>query len=108
MACCAFAAFVLTQLLAPFVWLRQRLFGAAVPVNHAVGWSPDRVTAAPAPRLRWARKTFVAAVALELTLTAAAIVYVAPRGEASAAWIEAQAFDGAWCHALIARIAARD
>jgi hypothetical protein len=98
MACCAFAVLVLTQLLAPFVWLRRRLFGAPPPaVNLAVAWTLDSAsTSVPAPRLRRAHKTLFTAVALELLLGAAALVYVAPRADSSA-WIEAQAFDGAWC-----------
>lgn len=50
LACCAFAVFLLSQLLAPFAWVRDRLWGAprAGP-NTAVTWSPGDA-AAPARR----------------------------------------------------------
>ncbi len=106
MACCAFAVFVLTQVLAPFVWLRRKLFGEVATSNAAVAWSPG--AAAPAQRtLRWTHKTMLTAVALELLLGAAALLYAAPRIE-GAAWIEAAAFDGTWCRSLIAGIEGRN
>jgi hypothetical protein len=55
MACCAFALYLLGQLLFPLRWMRDRLFGPPVATaSAAVGWAP---TAAPivsiaAPR-RW-------------------------------------------------------
>jgi len=53
MACCAFALYLLTQLLLPMRWLRDRLFGVPAPVaSAAVGWSPG-VVAARASRPRW-------------------------------------------------------
>ncbi len=42
MACCAFAIYLLTQLLWPLRWLRDRLFGApALTISEAVAWSPN-------------------------------------------------------------------
>jgi len=107
MACCAFAVFVLSQLLAPFVWLRRRLFGATTTANAAVAWSPGVATIASPRSSRWLHKTFFAAVAVELVIGAATLVYSAPRVDTDT-WVEATAFDGAWCRALVARIEGRN
>lgn len=49
-ACCAFAVFLVQQLLMPVALLRERLFGKAGPrVNASVLWAPG-VAAAPAER----------------------------------------------------------
>ena len=108
MACCAFAVFVLSQLLAPFVWLRRRLFGERMAPNAAVAWSLGDIGAAFEPAaesvsrrvLPRARALLYAAVAIELTLGAAALAYVAPVRSGNA-WIEAAAFDGAWCRGIV-------
>lgn len=51
MACCAFAIYMLSQLLLPLRWVRDRLFGAPATVASAsVAWSPATVAAAPARR----------------------------------------------------------
>ena len=60
MACCAFAVFLLSQLLLPLRWGRDRLFGAPLATaNPSVIWSPTAI-AAPAPRrpLNW-RPVFI-------------------------------------------------
>jgi len=104
MACCAFAVFVLSQLLAPFVWVRRRLFGEWTAPNAAVAWSlTDAVAAAPAPPRRIsprARRLLFAAVAVELAIGVAAFAYVAP-ARTGDAWIEAAAIDGAWCRSIV-------
>lgn len=68
MACCAFAVFLLLNLLAPLGWLR-RFAGSRTPrANAAVAWRPDqagvRAERVPSPR-RW-RRAVVGAVAVEL------------------------------------------
>jgi hypothetical protein len=46
MACCAFAVYLLSQLLWPLRWLRERLFGTSIsPVSQAVAWSPNATNA---------------------------------------------------------------
>ena len=46
MACCAFAVYLLSQLLWPLRWLRDRLFGApAQTVSASVAWSPNATNA---------------------------------------------------------------
>jgi hypothetical protein len=103
MACCAFAVFVLSQLLAPFVWVRRRLFGERAKANSAVAWSLTgaRVAtndAAPRRVLR-VRALLYAAVAIELAIGAVAFAYVVPAHSATT-WTEAAAFDGAWCRGI--------
>jgi len=104
MACCAFAVFVLSQLLAPFVWVRRRLFGERTATNGPVAWSlTDAVAAGPAAPRRVAsraRRWMYAAVAVELAIGAAALTYVAPASTGDA-WIAAAAFDGAWCRGIV-------
>ena len=103
MACCAFAVFVLSQLLAPFVWVRRRLFGEHAVPNVAVAWSLGDAGSAPvAPRRisPRARRVLFAAVAVELAIGVAAFAYVAP-ARTGDAWIEAAAFDGAWCRGIV-------
>ena len=104
MACCAFAVFVLSQLLAPFVWVRRRLFGERTAPNDAVAWSlTDAAVATPAPSRRVSarvRRVLFAAVAVELAIGVAAFAYVAPASTGDA-WIEAAAFDGAWCRGIV-------
>lgn len=53
MACCAFALYLLSQLLLPFAALRERLgFAPHHQPSVAVAWSPGQPAAAPARRLR--------------------------------------------------------
>jgi len=50
MACCAFAVYLLAQLLWPLRRLRDHLFGAPdIAVNAVVGWSPS-MTAHSTPK----------------------------------------------------------
>src|SRR5262245_4707937 len=105
MACCAFAIFVVAQLLAPFVWLRRRLFGERSAPNVAVAWTlqsaatSSTTTAAPRatahPRAR-VRTAVLAAVVVELAIGVGAVAHLAPHGT-NDAWVEAAAFAGAWC-----------
>jgi hypothetical protein len=77
LACCAFAVFLLNQLLMPFAILRERLWGKAPPrENAAVLWRPAPAVPAPrARRLAW-RPALIAILALE-TLAAAGSVAAA-------------------------------
>ena len=111
MACCAFAVFVLSQLLAPFVWVRRRLFGERVVPNTAVAWSlgdaaavlePTREST-PRRAVPRARTLLYTAVAIELAFGAAALAYMAPVRSGDA-WIEAAAFDGAWCRGIVSML----
>lgn len=52
MACCAFALYLLSQLLLPLRWVRDRLFGAPAAGSAAVGWTPGAALAVAAPRRR--------------------------------------------------------
>jgi hypothetical protein len=74
-ACCAFAVFLLQQLLAPLFLLRERLFGKAPPrVNGSVLWAPGAVAAPPPVRLRAAgRPAFRPALVLVLALETLAV-----------------------------------
>ena len=84
MACCAFAVFLLTQLLAPFRFMRDRLIGVPAPaLNPAVAWSPGAAAALPArgSRLGW-RRLAIAAVVADLGIVGLASTPVA------AAWLE--------------------
>jgi hypothetical protein len=67
LACCAFAVFLLQQLLIPFAFLRDRLFGkpAARP-NASVLWSPGAVSAAPAMRRPALRPALAIVLVLEI------------------------------------------
>jgi hypothetical protein len=67
-ACCAFAAVLLMQLLAPFARLRERLFGVAPShVAASVAWNPGDAPAAAGRSglLTW-RRGLLALVAVEL------------------------------------------
>ena len=104
MACCAFAVFVVSQLLAPFVWARRRLFGERRAPNVAVAWSLTGSASSSrvvhrriSPRTR---TLLYAAVAVELAIGGAAFAYVAP-ARTSEVWTEAVAFDGAWCRGIV-------
>ena len=104
MACCAFAIFLAAQLLAPFVWLRRKLFGERDAWNRAVAWTlqpaaisipapNERVLARPRSAIRAA---VFAAVVVELAVGVAAVAHFAPHGT-NDAWVETAAFAGAWC-----------
>lgn len=109
MACCAFAIFVLSQLLAPFVAVRTRLFGARKTPNAAVAWSltdpPARQQTKPTRAPRWRTALYVA-VGLEIAVGVAAFAYVEPARDS--AWVAAAAFDGAWCRGIVDRLRRTD
>ncbi len=66
MACCAFAVFLLSQLLLPLRWVRDRVFGAPIATaNASVIWSPAAI-AAPVQRrpLNW-RPVFIVVLLAE-------------------------------------------
>jgi hypothetical protein len=101
MACCAFAAFLLMQLLAPFVWLRDRIFGPrAERMDGAAAWSPGAaavVLRAP-PRIAW-RRGLIFAVAVEVAVLAVgyqALVRSTPTPtDAAMTWTDA--LHASWC-----------
>ena len=53
MACCAFAVFLLAQLLAPFVWVRRALMGDTRADNAAVAWAQIVNVLEPSPELAY-------------------------------------------------------
>jgi|AntDeeMinimDraft_5_1070356.scaffolds.fasta_scaffold19855_2 hypothetical protein len=70
MACCAFAAFLLVQLLAPVSGplsaLRRRLFGTPVP---AAAWRPGAAAPVAPPRRRFPwRSVLAASLVLEISV----------------------------------------
>jgi hypothetical protein len=113
MACCAFAVFILLQLLAPFAGLRRRWFGAsAMPANAAVSWSlsgqaagafePGVAKSGPGLRVRLG-KPLAVLLAIEIAVLAGfAIVTLAPEpaGVASAEEITWHALHDSWCRAF--------
>lgn len=73
MACCAFALYLLTRLLAPVHWLRERLLGVPIAVaSTSVAWEPGRVSDAVMMRNRW-RPMALAVVAAEIVVVGLAI-----------------------------------
>jgi hypothetical protein len=105
MACCAFAVFVLMQVTAPFVWLRERLFGRrAVAANTAVMWTFEQEGMVPARSARHiarVRKGFVIAFALELVVLAGAVQLTLRTEPSSEAWAWAEALHDSWCRATV-------
>lgn len=77
MACCAFALYLLSQLLLPFAWLRDRLGIARAPQRSAaVLWSPHAATPVPAPRRPFLlRPAVLAILALEFGAAGAVAAY---------------------------------
>ena len=84
MACCAFALYLVSQLLLPIAWLRDRLgLARAAAPSATVLWSPyapspsgpspSVVTARPRPRLL--RPAFLGILALELGAAGAVAAY---------------------------------
>ncbi len=92
MACCAAAAFFLSQIALAFEAVRRRIFGArpqAAQRNDAVAWtlgSPIPEGASRPSRIRGARKLIVAALVAEAVLVAgtatAWTAYSTPGGNA--------------------------
>ena len=99
MACCAFAAFLLMQLLAPFVWVRDRLFGARVnPAAGAAAWMPGAAAPAvrPAGALTW-RRGLLYAAAVEVALLAAGYQVLRPDPAAADRMTLTEALHASWC-----------
>ncbi|MDB5482131.1 MAG: hypothetical protein JWO83_3184 [Caulobacteraceae bacterium] len=66
LACCAFAVFLLNQLLVPFAFLRERLWGKGMPrANPAVAWSAGASTSAFPARRAALRPVVILIVLLE-------------------------------------------
>lgn len=66
-ACCAFAVFLLNQLLFPFVAIYRRLFGTRDHVSAAAIWTPGERPVSMS-RTRLAKPAFAALITVELTL----------------------------------------
>jgi hypothetical protein len=101
MACCAFAAFLLMQLLAPFVWLRDRFFGPrAERIDGAAAWSPGGAAVAlPAPpRIAW-RRGLLFAVAVEVAVLAVGyqVLVRSTPAPATAGMTWTEALHASWC-----------
>ena len=82
MACCAFALYLLSQLLLPLAWLRDRLgLAPAAEASASVAWSPyaSQPAGPPLPlarrRPRLTRPQFLANLALELGAAGAVAAY---------------------------------
>lgn len=83
MACCAFALYLLTQLLLPLRWLRDRLFGAPKQTMSAsVAWAPGMPVVPPARRSR-TRPVLLAIIAAEVLGVAAYAAPATPVDEAA-------------------------
>jgi hypothetical protein len=83
MACCAFALYLLTQLLLPVRWLRDRLFGAPRQTASAsVAWAPGMTVATPARRSRM-KPVLLAIIAAEVLGVAAYAAPATPVAEAA-------------------------
>ncbi len=83
MACCAFALYLLTQLLAPLGWLRDRLIGAPTATASAsVAWSPGATASATATAMAIAapvsRRRGLLLAILALEIVGAGVAVAAP------------------------------
>lgn len=105
MACCAFAVFVLMQVAAPFVWLRERIFGRRVAAaNVAVNWTFAEAGVAPRSsgvRVAGLRKGFVIALAFELVVLAGAVQLTVRTDTSAEASVWAEALHDSWCRASV-------
>lgn len=100
MACCAFAVYLLGQLLLPLAWLRDRLLGPPAPVaSAAVAWSPGLPAAAPAGHGWLQRGLWLLIGAEALALLAGAAAARAPAAAPALALYHA-AMPAALCRAL--------
>lgn len=107
MACCAFAAFLLINLLGPVAFLRRRLFGEPPPRNAAVSWryGDGAATVSAAPVRLGARLRAGAGVvlAVEAALVVGAALYLLPLDRSAAAEASADGWDAlvalhtSWC-----------
>ncbi len=122
MACCAFAVFLLGQLVAAFAWLRRQLprplrraGSAIVEVDPATSWqlfpAAPALVAAPGlrRRSRAARHALLVAVGLELAiLGAGALGLAASRSRAAPGGTPRStgASTSFWCRSLLAPVVA--
>lgn len=106
MPCCAFAVFLVLQLLAPFAVLRRRLFGERGNRNPAAAWRfGEPALAGPAAvarprRVDWRGKAALIVAAEALALAAAAFWVVQPEpGEPTSPedWDALVALHTVWC-----------
>jgi hypothetical protein len=66
LACCAFAVFLLHQLLVPLAWLREKLWGKGTPkANAAVAWSLGAPATLTPARRRALRPVVIVVLMLE-------------------------------------------
>ncbi|MEZ5596707.1 MAG: hypothetical protein R3E84_09995 [Pseudomonadales bacterium] len=102
MACCALALVVLTNLLAPLVWLSRRLFGCSPPwVDRLLDGFRARAHGAFPLRQRGRFLPVVLiVVAVEVVLVAAAWQAFAPPAELTDAALWAEAMHNSWCSAI--------
>lgn len=107
MACCAFAAFLLINLLGPLAFLRRRLFGEAPPRNAAVAWrygDPAATVGAVPVNLRARLRAGAGVIlAVEAALVVGAALYLLPVDRSAAAAVSADGWDAfvalhtSWC-----------
>jgi hypothetical protein len=104
MACCAFAAFLLVQLLTPFRAIRAWFRGPSLPDNAAVAWRAGVPAAAKLTRTRRKRTRglFAAAVVVELAIAVSWGVHVNSRDVAGRAPVHAAAAVAGEWDALVA------
>ena len=106
MACCAFAVFLLLNLMAPLGWLRRFAGSRTRRANAAVAWRPGRadVSVGHAAPPRW-RRAVAGAVALELLMLVALGAYWLAPGQPAGSggpatveeWDAFVALHTAWC-----------
>jgi hypothetical protein len=104
LACCAFAVFLLNQLLLPLTFLRERLWGKlAVRPNDSVMWRPG-APALAAPARRLALRPALIAILMVETLAigggVAAATLAARDSQASPEQRFLNALHASICHAL--------
>jgi len=104
LACCAFAVFLLNQLLLPLTFVRDRLWGkAASRPNDTVLWNPG-TPAATAPTRRLALRPALVAVLMIETLAigggVAAATVVARASQPSPEQKFLDALHASICHAV--------
>lgn len=100
MACCAFAVYLLGQLLLPLAWLRDRVLGVPAPVvSPAVAWSPGVVAPARPVRGWWVRALWLLIGAEALALLAGAAAAAVPAAAPGLSLYHA-AMPAALCRAL--------
>jgi hypothetical protein len=100
MACCAFAVYLLGQLLLPLAWLRDRVLGVPAPVvSAAAAWSPGMEPPGRPVRGWLARGLWLLIGAEALALLAGAAAMAMPAAAPGLALYHA-AMPAALCRAL--------